>query len=248
VDPLSDLVDIMLFTKSYEAGDRPLPSGYYDPGPYDINWMMPLHEATLESDRVKLTPFIPSLYARGYADQVKTHFDLHLWFPFDLSTLDIILTQIESFVRRHPTCVLFAIIDKVRGDAFVGVIGLTNSSLMNLSIEMAWVVVFPEFRRSYVTNNAVGLVLNYCLELPSAPGRCRGLGFRHVQRTAHTENKPSLVAATDGSVLTCLDSPAVACSRPHSSNNLHISSPICPIFSPEGLGILISSGGSVAPS
>jgi RimJ/RimL family protein N-acetyltransferase len=185
----------MSFTNSYKAEDRPLPSGYYGPDPYDINWMMPLHDATLESDRVKLTPFIPSLYAQGYADQVKAHPDLHRWFPFDLSTLDAILTQIETFVRRHPTGILFAIIDKARGDAFAGVIGLINTTPMNLSVEMAWVVVFPEFRRSYVTSNAVGLVLNYCLELPSAPAGRRGLGFRRVQWTSHTGNQPSVAAA-----------------------------------------------------
>ena len=185
----------MSFTNSYKAEDSPLPSGYYGPDPYDINWMMPLEEATLESDRVKLTPFIPSLYARSYADQVKAHPDLHHWFPFDLSTLDAILTEVETFVRRHPTCILFAIIDKARGDAFAGVIGLISTTPMNLSTEMAWVVVFPEFRRSYVTNNAIGLLLNYCLELPSAPPGRRGLGFRRVQWAAHSENKPSRVAA-----------------------------------------------------
>jgi len=106
------LVDIMSFTNSYKADVSPLPSGDYGPDPYDINWMMPLYEATLESDRIKLTPFVPSLHARGYADQVKAHPDLHRWFPFDLSTLDAILKEIESFVRRYPMCILFAIIDK----------------------------------------------------------------------------------------------------------------------------------------
>lgn len=36
-------------------------SRYYGPDLYDINWLIPLHEATLEYDSVKLTPFIPSL-------------------------------------------------------------------------------------------------------------------------------------------------------------------------------------------
>ncbi|KAH9989526.1 acyl-CoA N-acyltransferase [Russula vinacea] len=191
------LLDIMSFTNSYKEDDTPLPSGYYGPDPYDINWMMPLYDDTLESDRIKLTPFIPSLYARGYADQVKAHPDLHRWFPFKLSTLDEILTQVETFMRRYPTGILFAIIDKPRGNAFAGVIGLLNSSPVNLTTEMAWVVVFPEFRRSYVTSNAIGLLLNYCLELPSSttPGRPRGLGFRRVQWTAHSDNKPSLAAA-----------------------------------------------------
>jgi RimJ/RimL family protein N-acetyltransferase len=186
----------MSFTNSYKADVSPLPSGYYGPDPYDINWVNSLHEATLESDRVKLTPFIPSLHARDYADQVKAHPDLHRWFPFDLPTLDTILMMIEILIRRHSMCILFAVIDKARGDAFAGVIALINAHPENLCTEIAWVVVFPEFRRSYVTSNAVGLLLTYCLELPSAsPGRRLGLGFRRVQWTAHTENEPSLAVA-----------------------------------------------------
>ncbi|KAF8490170.1 acyl-CoA N-acyltransferase [Russula emetica] len=185
----------MSFTNSYKAQDQ-LPSGYYGPDPYDINWMMPLHEATLESDRVKLTPFIPSLHARAYADQVKAHPDLHRWYPFDLSTLDNILTQAETLVRRNPMAILFAVIDKARGDAFAGVIALLSTFPMNLTTEIGWVVIFPEFRRSYVTNNAIGLLLNYCLELPEPPsGRPRGLGFRRVQWMSHAANQPSLAAA-----------------------------------------------------
>ena len=70
----------MSFTNSYKD-DNPVEPGYYGPDPYDINWMMPLHETTLsESDRVKLTPFISSLYARSYADQVKAHPDIHRYY------------------------------------------------------------------------------------------------------------------------------------------------------------------------
>ncbi|KAI0280583.1 acyl-CoA N-acyltransferase [Russula aff. rugulosa BPL654] len=171
----------MSFTNSYKPED-PLPSGYYGPDPYDINWMMPLHEATLESDRVKLTPFIPSLYARPYADQVKAHPDLHRWYSFDLSDLDNILTNVETVARRNPTAILFAVIDKARGNAFAGVIALLTTFPMNLSTELGWLVIFPEFRRSYVTSNAIGLLLNYCLEVPDP-------------LPAHTANGPSHAAA-----------------------------------------------------
>jgi hypothetical protein len=79
----------MGYTNSYKAPDVPtLLPGYYGPDPYDINWIMPLHEQTLESDRVKLTPFIPSLYAREYAEQAATHPELHRYISLDVSTLD----------------------------------------------------------------------------------------------------------------------------------------------------------------
>ncbi|KAI0270163.1 acyl-CoA N-acyltransferase [Russula aff. rugulosa BPL654] len=183
----------MSFTNSYKQ-DSPVEPGY-GPDPYDINWMMPLHETALESDRVKLTPFIPSLYARPYAEQVKAHPDIHRYYPIDLTSLDKILLEIETLVRRRPAYILFAIIDKARGDAFAGVIGLIRASPANLSIEIGWIAVFPEFRRTYATSNAVGLLLNYCLELPSAPPERRGLGFRRVQWSSHPENQPSIALA-----------------------------------------------------
>ncbi|KAH9977462.1 hypothetical protein BJV74DRAFT_860823, partial [Russula compacta] len=45
--------------------------------PLDINSFLPLHETTPESDRVKLTPSILSLYAREYAEQATAHSELH---------------------------------------------------------------------------------------------------------------------------------------------------------------------------
>ena len=69
-----------------------------------------------------------------------------------------------------------------------------HTSPANLSGEIWWVVVFPAFQRTYVTTNAIGLLLRYCLELPSAP-QWPGLGFRRVQWTAHTANPVSQAAA-----------------------------------------------------
>jgi len=190
----------MAYTNSYKKEEIPaLLPGYYGPDPYDINWAFPLHEDTLESERVKLTPFIPKLHAQEYAAQVGVRPDLQQWYPFDLSTLDQILTGIELRVRRNPSWILFAIIDKARGGAMAGVIGLINASAENLSAEIAWLLVFPAFQRTYITSNAVGIMLRYALELPSPDpvhgGRGRGLGFRRVQWTAHTANKPSRVVA-----------------------------------------------------
>jgi RimJ/RimL family protein N-acetyltransferase len=189
----------MVYTNSYKEPESPtiLP-GYFGPEPYDINWAFPLYEETLESERVKLTPFIPSLHAKEYAAQASARPDLHRWFPFDLTSLDHILTEVELRMRRNPSWILFAIIDKARGGAMAGVIGLIHASAQNLSAEIAWVLVFPAFQRTYVTSNAVGILLQYTLELPSpdpGSGRCRGLGLRRVQWTAHSENKPSHAAA-----------------------------------------------------
>ncbi|KAH9027377.1 hypothetical protein EDB85DRAFT_2134030 [Lactarius pseudohatsudake] len=182
----------MAYINSYEKPERPASLIWvFWPEPYDINWAFPLYEETLESERVKLTPFIPSLHAQEYAAQ--------RWFPFDLSSLDLLLTEVEVRVRRNPSWILFAIIDKARGGAMAGVIGLINASPENLSAEIAWVLVFPAFQRTYVTSNAIGIMLQYTFELPEpGSGVRRGLGFRRVQWTAHSANKPSSAAATQG--------------------------------------------------
>ena len=186
----------MAYTNSYKDPDVPaLLPGYYGPDPYDINWTMPLHEATLESERVKLTPFIPSLHAKKYAEQVAAHPGLYRHFPFNPSTLDEILTMIELAVRRDPTWILFAIMDKAHeGGTFAGVIALANMLPLTMSATIAWVIVFPEHQRTYVASNAIGLLLQYCLELSSHPQR-PGLGLRRVQWSSHTANQASHAAA-----------------------------------------------------
>ncbi|KAH9953409.1 acyl-CoA N-acyltransferase [Russula dissimulans] len=169
----------MSYVNSYKVSDSPaLLPGYYGPDPYDINWIMPLHKTTLESERIKMA----------------AHPELHRWFPLDLASLDKILTEVELRVRRDPTWILFAIIDKAREDELAGLIGLMNTSPANLSAEIGWILVFPAFQRTCVTSNAIGLVLYYCLELPNAPQR-PGLGERRVQWTTHTDNEASRRAA-----------------------------------------------------
>jgi len=182
----------MAYTNSYKEPEKIILSpGYFGPDPYDINWAFPLHEEALESERVKLTPFVPRLHAEEYAAQVSAKPDLHRYFPFELSSLDQILMEVELRARRDPSWILFAIIDKARGGSLAGVIGLLDASAPNLSVEMGWVVVFPAFQRTYVTSNAVGILLRYALELPHA----NGLGFRRVEWTAHSANEPSLATA-----------------------------------------------------
>jgi RimJ/RimL family protein N-acetyltransferase len=209
------------YINSYKAPEEPLLlPGYYGPDPYDINWIMPLgplHQATLESERVKLTPFVPSLHAKKYAEEIAAHPELQRYFPFNPTTLDEILTEIELKVRQDPTSILFAIIDKAAPDAggdgegeggetFVGMVALVNALPPNLSITVSWVMVFPERQRTHVASNAIGLLLRYCLELPEGhhpepePERGRGrpvvgLGLRRVQWISHTANVASHVIA-----------------------------------------------------
>lgn len=70
-----------------------------------------------------------------------------------------------------PACILFDVIDGARKGALTGMTRLINTVPLRLPG-----FVFPEFRRSCVTFNAIGL-LNYCLELPGAPRAPRSQPF-----------------------------------------------------------------------
>jgi len=188
----------MSFTNSYKPPVKEDFSRYYGPDPYDLNFVFPIDLSALQSDRVCLTPFIPSIHAQHYTDQMRQHPELQRWLPYDHSKLENVLEFFEVTVRRSPNWVLFAIIDKDRpdpahpefgGGSMAGIIGLIFTSEPNLSTEIGWVVVFPAFQRTYVTSNAVGTLLRFCLEVPTAP--MPGLGLRRVQWTTNIRNLTS---------------------------------------------------------
>ena len=103
-------------------------------------------------------------------------------------------------MQTNPTTILFAIIDKTRTDEFnvdkdggalAGTIGLLNTSFENLSTEIGFVVIAPPFQRTHVTSNAVGLLMQYTLDLPDQGG----LGLRRVCWQANIPNVASVRAA-----------------------------------------------------
>ncbi|KZV67512.1 acyl-CoA N-acyltransferase [Peniophora sp. CONT] len=171
----------------------------YGPDPYNFNFSFPVDFARLETDRVALQPFIPRIHAPLYFEQVSKHASLEEWLPFRTDTLEFFLTLLENW-RRDPGNVLFAVIDKGRPSqdpripdgGFAGVIGLFYTSASTLSTEIGPVMTFPDFQRSHVTSNAVGLLLRYTLEVPNKGG----LGLRRVQWKANPLNVASTKAAT----------------------------------------------------
>jgi hypothetical protein len=92
----------------------------------------------------KLTPFVPSLHTHEHAAKITAQPDLHRWYSTQLSSLDQILTEVELRATQ-PHWILFTVIDKVHGDALAGVIGLSEASAHDLSVEIVWVAVFPAF-------------------------------------------------------------------------------------------------------
>ncbi|KAI0755490.1 acyl-CoA N-acyltransferase [Fomes fomentarius] len=174
-------------------------SELYGPMPYDINFAYPIHSETLESDRIKLVPFVPAIHASTFWKHVQgRENDLYHYYPFFLSTFNQTFSAFELLMRRNPGHILFAVLDKSRADpehadwggSLAGVVALFNTVPHNLTTEVAFVLVFPEFQKTHVAKSMIGVLLRYLLQLPSASPP--GLGFRRVQWQAHPSNAPSI--------------------------------------------------------
>jgi RimJ/RimL family protein N-acetyltransferase len=198
---LSRQTPTMSYTNSYKLPTHTSPptgEELYGPDPYDLNFVYPLHFPSLETARIKLVPFIPRVHGDYFWSQIEHNLDLFRYFPFTWTTKEQILGFIELHTRRNPNNVLFAIIDKTKPDAthpqfeggsFAGVIGLYHSVPSNLTTEVGFVVVLPEFQRTHVATNAVGILMKYCLDTPTE--NVPALGLRRLEWKAHSKNAPS---------------------------------------------------------
>jgi RimJ/RimL family protein N-acetyltransferase len=191
----------MCFTNEYKL---PAPTQValtedFGPDPYDINFCIPIDVSRLESERVKLVPFVPRLHANIYFNQIRQHPELEAYFSYTDKCLADTLSFCEA-VRRDNTKVAFAAIDKGKpdpehpewGGSLAGTLRL-NINTTNLKAEFAWIITFPAFQRTYVTSNATGILLRYCLATPNE--KHPGLGLRRVQWCANARNAPSIEAA-----------------------------------------------------
>jgi RimJ/RimL family protein N-acetyltransferase len=95
----------------------------------------------------------------------------------------------RSFDQSSTDC-LYAIFDKTieprSGEACTGfaeIISLSATNPTHASTEIGMMVI-PHFQRTHVATNAVGLLLLWLLDPPSAGG----LGLRRVEWRAHAEN------------------------------------------------------------
>jgi RimJ/RimL family protein N-acetyltransferase len=175
------------------------PSEDFGPDPYDINFCFPIDVSHLESERVKLVPFIPRLHAETYFEQIRQHPELETWLTFTHKCLADTLVYCE-IMRQDSTKVALAVIDKSTpdpehpewGGSMAGTLRLLNANPANLTAEIGWVITFPAFQRTYVTSNAAGILLRYCLATPDE--KHPGLGLRRIQWCANSRNEPSIKA------------------------------------------------------
>ena len=79
--------------------------------------------------------------------------------------------------------VVYAVYDKARepNPTPAGIIGLLDVSLESHSAEIGFVFAFPKYRRIHPVTNMIGLLLEFCLELPENGG----LGPWHMQWQAN---------------------------------------------------------------
>ena len=105
---------------------------------------------------------------------------------------------LDERANPNPAWLTLAVIDKTQPPsteddegALAGMMTFFDTSAEHLSAEIGYVVTFPQFRRTHVTTNAVGLMLQYAF----AGEDEGGMGLRRVQWKANAANAASIRVA-----------------------------------------------------
>ncbi len=120
---------------------------------------------------------------------IKANPDLFKYIPFPVvNNEDDFIREVYEPLRTSPEDCLYAVIDKVAasGASFAGVVSLSATNPANAVTEIG-VITFPAFQGTHVTTNAIGLLLLWTLDPPSAGG----LGLRRIVWKTHVENTVS---------------------------------------------------------
>ncbi|KAK6511612.1 hypothetical protein TWF481_000527 [Arthrobotrys musiformis] len=154
----------------------------------------------ISNERVKLVPFNPTLHSEDFIDGAKCYPEIWTHGPVGpFESADKFNTDfIDTFVRPKTDMLLYAVVDKSKPPttadkegALAGLIALLSTSPTNLCTEIGFVVTLPQFQRTHVTSNAVGLLLGLALDPPNQGG----LGFRRVQWMTSSVNHASIATA-----------------------------------------------------
>lgn len=137
----------------------------------------------------------PAIHGDWYWENTKDHPEVYKYLPFGPfdSKEKIIGGVFEQRIQPDRGFIAYAAYDKVfePNPTPAGIIAFLDASPMNLSVEIGFVVAFARYQRTHLTSNMVGLLLQYCLELPENGG----LGLRRVQWQANVQNEASVKAA-----------------------------------------------------
>ncbi|CAE6425525.1 unnamed protein product [Rhizoctonia solani] len=170
--------------------------------PYDLNFCF--HVKDLETDRVKVTPFIPRFHATALFNAIRANPEVMRYMPCSTpATLKEYELFCEEAYRRDASRCKFVILDKTKlspGDetdaekvsnALMGTLSYINASRELSTVEPGFIIILPQFQRTHVSTHAIGLLIQYALDRSSEGG----LGLRRCQWQAHASNLPSARAA-----------------------------------------------------
>jgi len=152
----------------------------------------------------------PAQHADLFFQGSSSHPELYQHLPFGPfpSATAFVEQLVQGRIQPNPGCTLYAIIDKTRTRPrahdrtnalppsdidFAGTIGYLNGSPTHLSVEIGFIIILPPFQRTHVTTNAMGLLLRYAFDLPTASPP--GLGLRRVQWQSSEKNEASIRVA-----------------------------------------------------
>lgn len=135
----------------------------------------------------------PSIHSVKLVEEKQTHPEIldYIFFPAG-KTVEEFHAFHEKYIDSVPANCLYAIIDKSNTEEkdvnakYAGTIALASTSPENACTELG-IMIFSAFQRTHVSSNAIGLLLQYTLDPPSAGG----LGLRRVEWRCHTENQAS---------------------------------------------------------
>ncbi|KAJ3512247.1 hypothetical protein NMY22_g15389 [Coprinellus aureogranulatus] len=173
----------------------------------EFNFCYPVPDV-LQNHRVKLVPFVLSIHLDPYFAASKPHPEVYKYLPWGpFPTTSSLAESIQVRFQQEPGWLLFAIFDKMTPSAdgqgsIAGIMSYQYSSPANLCTEIGSAIVLPAYQRTHVATNAVGLLLNYALNLPSHPS-FPGLGLRRVVWQANFLNE------ANDAFLSHLTSPAI---------------------------------------
>jgi len=118
-------------------------------------------------------------------------------FPSISNEADFMSKFYEKHISSSLDDCLYAITDKANiltqpdSNNYAGIASLSGTDPVNAVTELG-IIVFPEFQRTHVSSNAVGLLLLWTLDPPSAGG----LGLRRVAWKTHAQNAASCLLAS----------------------------------------------------
>ena len=137
----------------------------------------------------------PAIHGDWYWEHTEDNPELYKYLPFGPydSKEELFETLFTRGIQPDQGFIVYAAYDKVfwPNPTPAGIIALLHGSPKNLSVEIGFVVAFPKYQRTHITSNMVGLLLQYCLEVPEHGG----LGLRRVQWQANARNEASVKTA-----------------------------------------------------